>query len=113
MKAGPVDTTRDFLDVRDVASALHLIARKGRRDAVYNVGSGRETSIREVLSMLLRISGRTAVVAAPADVPAGVQRHVADIARLQSIGFTPEFTLQASLWDLFHAEEDPRRLAHQ
>src|SRR5262249_48652842 len=48
-----LDTTRDFIDVRDAASALISICERGVPSSIYNVGSGNETSIETILDMTL------------------------------------------------------------
>lgn len=103
LTVGALDTTRDFIDVRDVAAALLLLARHGAHGTAYNVASGRETPIHAVLSELLRIAGRAGEVEIVRhdDRPAGVPRHVADISRLRQLGFAPSRSLAASLEDLF------------
>jgi len=112
LKVGPLDTTRDFIDVRDVASALLLLARSGEHGGTYNIASGRETPIRFILSELLRISGLNGQVqiAPQSGQPAGVQRHFADVSRLQGLGFVPTCSLTASLLDLFRYYQELPRL---
>ena len=44
--------------MRDVARAYDAILHRGRRDAIYNVCSGRETAMRFVVDELIRLSGR-------------------------------------------------------
>ena len=103
LEVGPLDSTRDFIDVRDVAAALLLLAHEGERSAVYNVGSGRETPVRTVLSELIRISGLGSRISiAPRDGHGpGVTRHAADVSKLRSLGFEPAYPIVQSLEDLF------------
>src|SRR5207253_11347484 len=49
IRTGDIDVTRDFTDVRDVVEAYLLLLEQGRRGEVYNVCSGLEHSIRDVL----------------------------------------------------------------
>lgn len=49
---GNLDASRDFTHVRDIARAYRLIAEKGQPGQVYNVGSGRAYSAKEILYML-------------------------------------------------------------
>jgi GDP-4-dehydro-6-deoxy-D-mannose reductase len=111
LHVGSLDTTRDFIDVRDAASALLLLARRAEPGGTYNVATGRETAIRSVLSTLLEISGRAEKVelVAHAGHPAGVRRHVADIARLRALGFSPRRPLVESLRDLLRYHEAQER----
>jgi len=112
INVGPLDTTRDFIDVRDVASALLLLARSGEHGGTYNVASGRETPIQLILSELLRISGLNGQVriVPQSGQPPGVQRHFADVSRLQELGFVPMCSLSASLEDLFRYYQELPRL---
>jgi nucleoside-diphosphate-sugar epimerase len=99
---GPLDTTRDFVDVRDVAAALHLIASFPRPDPIYNVASGIETEVATVFARLAALAGRASVRAPAAtgrrahDMP----RHVARIDRLARLGYRPAYPLERSLDDL-------------
>ena len=52
LSVGNLTSRRDFSHVRDVVRAYRLIAEKGRSGEVYNVGSGRTYSAREVLDAL-------------------------------------------------------------
>jgi nucleoside-diphosphate-sugar epimerase len=120
LEVGALDTTRDFIDVRDVAAALLLVAHRGDHGGTYNVASGRETPIHFILSELIHISGLTLAIKMRNDLPRGVRRHVADVSLLQRLGFIPAWTLSESLRDLFHYHrvelheaQDPHRFAHQ
>ncbi|MHB8153891.1 MAG: GDP-mannose 4,6-dehydratase [Vulcanimicrobiaceae bacterium] len=57
MAVGNLDVRRDMLDVRDAAQAYLAIASAGCSGEVYNVCSGRATSLREMLGELIRIAG--------------------------------------------------------
>lgn len=109
LEVGALEPTRDFLDVRDVASALLLLAERGDRGGIYNVASGREVSIEHALGELLRISGLSGEVrlVRQAGRPAGVLRHVADVTRLARLGFSPAISFERSLLDLYRScQED-------
>jgi GDP-4-dehydro-6-deoxy-D-mannose reductase len=49
---GDVDVTRDFADVRDVVHAYFALLDSGASGEIYNVCSGRETSVSLVLDRL-------------------------------------------------------------
>jgi GDP-4-dehydro-6-deoxy-D-mannose reductase len=49
---GDVSIIRDFLDVRDVVRAYHLLLEKGIRGEIYNVCSGTGRSLSEIIDML-------------------------------------------------------------
>jgi GDP-4-dehydro-6-deoxy-D-mannose reductase len=54
---GDIDTTRDFTDVRDIVRAYALLLQSGRNGEAYNVCSGVERSLREVIGAMLSVAG--------------------------------------------------------
>jgi len=62
IRAGSLASRRDFTDVRDVVRAYRLLIQAGNPGWSYNIGSGRATSIREVLEALLALAGVTALL---------------------------------------------------
>jgi nucleoside-diphosphate-sugar epimerase len=88
---------RDFLYVGDVARALTTLLW---HEAVgpFNVGSGRATAVRDiVLTIADKLNGRH-LVAFGARSAAGEPPVVtADIARLNALGWSPQYTLEAGL----------------
>jgi nucleoside-diphosphate-sugar epimerase len=75
LKVGDVSSRRDFVDVRDAVGALDTLLYRGEPGSVHNVGSGRDTSVREIIDELMEISGVRPPVTVeatrmrPADVP--------------------------------------------
>jgi nucleoside-diphosphate-sugar epimerase len=102
IEVGDLRPTRDFIDVRDVARALVLLAACGRPGETYNVASGREISIGDILNKTLalaHIDGDTAIVeryARAADIP----RAYADITKLAGLGYAPAFSIETTLADI-------------
>ena len=78
--------TRDFIYVEDtVAAILALATRPEAAGRTLNIGSGRETAIREVVETLCEIAGYTGELEeAPARV-ADVRRHRADVAAAEAL----------------------------
>ncbi|MDD5593718.1 MAG: GDP-mannose 4,6-dehydratase [Candidatus Margulisbacteria bacterium] len=54
---GDAAAVRDFTDVRDIAAAYYLIARKGRVGQTYNVCSGEGTSVTALIDLFRSVSG--------------------------------------------------------
>lgn len=95
---GDGSSTRDYVHVQDVVEAL-VTCLDGRTDgAVYNVGSGRSTSVRELHALMARACGA-------ADAPErreprlGELQHIAlDSSRLhRATGWTPTVELVEGL----------------
>ena len=100
---GNLDVTRDLSDVRDVVAAYIALIERGESGQIYNVGSGRETSIRDVLERLLRLANvDVEVVVDPARVRRDEQQRVrADVAKIRSdTGWACEIPLDDTLRDI-------------
>jgi GDP-4-dehydro-6-deoxy-D-mannose reductase len=99
ISVGPLHTTRDYIDVRDTASALRTLALHGEPGAVYNVATGQETSGEQVLALLAEASG-VQFATDERRLPArrvDMERHVADVGALRSLGWAPRTSLATSL----------------
>lgn len=103
VRAGNLDPTRDYIDIRDAAQALVKIGGKGTANSVYNVASGIETSVRDVLDACLRVAGLEGKVSVEriSGRPDDIARHFGDVRRLAALEFQRRYTLQDSLTDLF------------
>ena len=53
LRLGNMSAQRDFSDVRDMTRAYVLALEKGEPGEVYNIGSGRARSVREMLDIML------------------------------------------------------------
>ncbi|MFJ2988610.1 GDP-mannose 4,6-dehydratase [Collimonas sp. NPDC087041] len=53
---GDIDVSRDFLDVEDVISAYLALLEKGQSGEVYNVCSGKEYLIRDMIASMLYLT---------------------------------------------------------
>lgn len=56
MWVGNLSAMRDFTDVRDVARAYRLLAEKGTKGKVYNVGRGKAVTIQHILDTAISLS---------------------------------------------------------
>ena len=85
--------TRDFVDVGDIVGGL--LAAVGREGGVFNLGTGRETTVREIHELCRRVSGS---IDEPtiADARVGdVQRSVLDATRArEELGWSAEPDLE-------------------
>lgn len=100
---GDVDVTRDFTDVRDVIRAYLLLLERGEDGEVYNVCSGRETSVRDILEMQLAMAGINAEIRKDSRRLRQIEqrRVVASYEKLhQATGWRPEITLEQSIKDI-------------
>ncbi|MCO5786552.1 NAD-dependent dehydratase [Pseudomonas sp. G11-1] len=56
LQVGDVDVSRDFLDVRDVVRAYFHLLEKGQSGEIYNVCSGVERDIRELIMQMASLA---------------------------------------------------------
>jgi GDP-4-dehydro-6-deoxy-D-mannose reductase len=104
MYVGNLEAKRDFLDVRDVVEAYAALAERGEAGEIYNVCSGTATSMRDILSELIRVAHVPVEVRAdPARMrPSDVPLLYGDNSKLRSAtGWTPRIALRATLKDVY------------
>jgi GDP-4-dehydro-6-deoxy-D-mannose reductase len=99
---GDLQTTRDFIDVRDVAVALSTLVDHGTAGDTYNVATGTETSTRSLLDLVLETAGLqgSVEVRRRPTKGGGPSRHFADTRRLRALGWEPRFDLARSASDM-------------
>jgi GDP-4-dehydro-6-deoxy-D-mannose reductase len=105
LQVGDIDVTRDFTDVRDVVRAYALLLEKGRNGGIYNVCSGREYSIRDLLQRLIALAGVDARIKQDTARlrPAEQRRMVASFDTLhRDTGWQPLIPMEQSLQDLLN-----------
>jgi GDP-4-dehydro-6-deoxy-D-mannose reductase len=103
LQVGNLEAKRDYTDVRDMVRGYHLAVTQGQPGDAYNLGSGRATSTRELLDMLLSLSRVPLRVETdparfrPVDIPI----VVADSSKFRGLtGWVPEIPLEKTLQDL-------------
>jgi len=107
---GDGSTTMDFVHVEDVARANVLAARSQATDAVFNVGSGEEVSLHDLLATLLRVMGsRLEPRYGPERAVNAVRRRLADTRSAAcALGFRAEVELEDGLRRLVEWWRDAR-----
>ncbi|MCJ7665868.1 MAG: GDP-mannose 4,6-dehydratase [Actinobacteria bacterium] len=100
---GNLDSSRDFLDVRDVTRAYWHIMERGRPGQAYNVCSGSSVKISRLLEILLSLS-KVSGIGVKKDMdkfrPIDIKTVFGDNARLVSdTGWKAEYSLEKSLED--------------
>lgn len=108
IRAGNLTARRDFIDVTDVALAFDVLMKHGRPGEAYNVASGTDVSIQQVVDILLQISGKQTTLEVVderlrrSDVP--IVR--ADISKIVTeTNWVPKMTLFESLLTIWKSTE--------
>ena len=92
---------RDYLDIRDAASACRLLAEKGLAGEVYNVASGRAVSVQEIVALLQSLSRESFILETEEGLSGSTLSG--DITRLrEDTGFVPAYTLEETLHLMLH-----------
>jgi UDP-glucose 4-epimerase len=91
--------TMDFVFTEDIARANLLAAASEATDAVFNIGSGTETSLAELARTLLRVMGSDLQpVFGPPRTVNSVTRRLADVSLAgERLGWKPEVRLEEGL----------------
>ena len=103
ISVGNLDAQRDLTDVRDTVRAYRLILDHGRPGRPYNVCSGRPTTIRHLLDLLLARARVPIAMKVDQDRyrPNDLPLLLGDPARLRDeLGWTPTIPLDRTLDDL-------------
>jgi GDP-4-dehydro-6-deoxy-D-mannose reductase len=111
IKVGNLDVERDFLDVRDVASAYVRAIERSEEigsGTVFNIASGKGQRIRDLLNRMIELSGLTISVV---EDNTRVRNH--DIARFvgdaskakMELGWSPHYTFDDTLREMLSYAE--------
>jgi UDP-glucose 4-epimerase len=92
------EQTRDFVNVRDVATANLLAARAEGLSGVFNIASASSVSINRLVELMAASSGLDARVEHAPPRPGDVRDSLADIsAAARALGYRPDVELEAGL----------------
>ncbi|MFG3002833.1 NAD-dependent epimerase/dehydratase family protein [Streptomyces calvus] len=104
----PDRKTRDFVHVSDIVAGLTLIADAGEDGEVYNLGTGEETSLAELVTAIGRVSGSVPDTVVNDSITDDTYRLVADVSKLRGLGYKPSVPLDKGLTDLIqHLGDHP------
>jgi UDP-glucose 4-epimerase len=96
---GDGSQTRDYVYVDDVVNAMSAAATApGINQKIINIGSGRETSVRELVNLVLEVTGGKPEVVNNPRNEGGPRRMCADLAQAGALlGYQPGMDLKAGL----------------
>lgn len=91
---GTGDATREFLHVRDAAHAILLATARHHGDSPINLGTGIETPIRDLATMIASAASYPGQIRWDVTKPQGQPRRVLDPTRARALGIEPRITLR-------------------
>ena len=88
---------REFLFVDDMASAVVFALENKMSDTLYNVGSGKEISIKELALLIQKVVGHTGQIIWDSTKPDGTPRKLMDSEKLNNEGWIPKVELEKGI----------------
>ncbi len=85
----PDGKTRDFVHVDDLVAGLLTIADRADVGEVFNIGSGEEISMRQLVDTIGAATGREPALQVLSEIADDTYRLVADISKLAGLGYRP------------------------
>lgn len=105
IEVGNLEARRDFTDVRDIVRGYWLSLEKGEPGEVYNLGSGKAITIKELLDLILSFTDvDIEVKQVPERMrPSDVMLLVADYSKFhRATGWKPTIPLERTIEDLLN-----------
>lgn len=96
---GDGSQTRDFVNVNDVADAVLVSMEKRLAEGeLFNIGSGKPTSINELAQLVVELSGAETEICHEAARVGDIRNSYADISKAEKIlGYKPQINLSSGL----------------
>ncbi len=103
LRVGNLESARDFVDVRDGANALALLAEKGISGEVYNLCTGKAWTMKESLNMLINISGVKVDIQTDPSLfrPSDEKLLLGDPGKIGALGWKAVIPFEKTLNDIF------------
>jgi UDP-glucose 4-epimerase len=108
--------SRDFIHVSDAVKVYLLAAGldssgRGPLKGIYNVGTGKGTSVLELAERVLELTGSDKEIIFKPERAGDIKHSIADISKLEAVGFKPEISLEDGLENTIKWEKVVRRIS--
>lgn len=107
--------TRSFIEIEDFTDGLLLVLKNGKHREIYNIGTQKEISIKDVAHAVADcFNVQIEIVARPDAAPGGAPRRCPDTAKLRAFGFRPRVRFEEGVsrlceWYNRHAHLAPKK----
>lgn len=99
-----LDARRDYINVKDVVSALNHILCNQPKSHLYNIGSGVSTSNQEIIDLILRLTKnlpKHIKICQTADEPEPLYADRADISRMRlEFAWRPKYSIEDAIKEI-------------
>lgn len=98
---------REFLHVDDMAAACVHLLRHYDQEAIINIGSGEDISIKDLAGLVCEVVGFRGAIRFDSSKPDGTPRKLLDVSRITALGWRPRISLRQGIeatyrWFLEH-----------
>ena len=102
LAVGDIDVRRDFTHVADVVEGYLTLVNKGLPGETYNIASGQDLLLRDLLERLLQIAGVEAEIRHDAALFRRAEQRVmrGGIAKIEGLGWRPARSIDSALRDI-------------
>lgn len=98
---GTGNPRREFLHVQDLADAILFAVENNLSKSMYNIGTGRDLSIKELAYLVQRIVGHQGKITWDETKPDGTPRKLLDVSRIHAAGWHHSRELAEGLADTY------------
>jgi GDP-L-fucose synthase len=91
---GTGNPMREFLHVNDMADAVIFALENEFEDNLYNVGTGKDLTIKELAALIQRIVGHKGEIVWDGTKPDGTPRKLMDVSKMEDAGWKATISLE-------------------
>lgn len=88
---------REFLHVDDLADAIVFSIENNLSDNLYNVGYGKDVTIKELALIVKKIINSKCKIIWDSSMPDGTPKKLMDSSKLKNLGWTPKISLEEGI----------------
>lgn len=88
---------REFMNVKDLASAVCFALENNLEEPVYNVGVGKDLSIKDLALLIQKVTGHQGEILWDTSKPDGTPRKLLDVQKLNALGWKAQTELEEGL----------------
>ncbi len=107
---GTGEPLREFLHVEDLARAILIALENNLSHNLYNVGSGKDISIKELANKIKKIVGYEGDIFWDLDKPDGTPRKLMDSSKIRKLGWRPQYNLNDGIVDTYNWFKENKKI---
>lgn len=92
---------REFLHVDDVARAVSFTLKNQMETDLYNVGTGKDISIKELAELIQKVTGHKGEIQWDSSKPDGTPRKLMDVSRMKEAGWEYSIELEDGIRETY------------